>query len=135
MANGGWYGTQDEWDRFEAPLMLLDDAFNDFAERHKLEVRRNHKDWPARSVSWGNGAECLIQLYVAHMNAPEVILWICASVDRGHERYWRHERLIDSLRADHIVEELPEQLDLGFKRLHEWCMHTESFEFATALSM
>ena len=54
MANGGWYGTKEEWQRIEKPLLEIDSIVDDFANELSLSVSKNHKDWPERSIEWGN---------------------------------------------------------------------------------
>ena len=89
MANGGWYGTKEEWDRIEAPLKLLDPELERFARKYELLVTKNHKDWPERSVRWGDDIGCLIQLYLVDETKLTLNLWICTFQDRGDARYWK----------------------------------------------
>ncbi len=50
MANGGWYGTPEEWKRIERPLLDLDPAIAEFARKIGLTVSKNPKDEPERSL-------------------------------------------------------------------------------------
>lgn len=91
MANGGWYGTKEEWERIESPLLEVDSIINDFAKEAGLSVTKNHKDWPERSIVWGKDIRSLIQLYLANEKSLTFNLWLCASQDRGTKRYWKQE--------------------------------------------
>ena len=93
MGNGGWYGTAEQWRRIEVPIKSLDAEFERFAALHGLPISRNHKDWPDRSLAWGESVRCLIQLYLDQEETLGVNLWICASQDRGDSRYWKQEFL------------------------------------------
>lgn len=62
MANGGWYDSKEEWQRIEAPLLEVDSIFEVFAAENGLAVSKNHKDWPERSIEWGQGVRCLRRL-------------------------------------------------------------------------
>src|ERR1700722_9853481 len=91
MANGGWYGTKEEWNRIEAPLLEIDPIVSDFAEKFGLTVRKNNKDWPERSLVWGDGVHCLIQIYLVDQKLLTFNLWLCVSQDRENKRYWKQE--------------------------------------------
>ncbi len=47
MANGGWYGTDEEWRRIEAPLLAVDPTISSFAEDHKLALSKTTKTGPS----------------------------------------------------------------------------------------
>lgn len=69
MANGGCFNEQ-QWQKLEMPLLAVDSIISEFAEANGLEVTRNHKDWPERSIVWiNNNVRCLIQLYLAGLQA------------------------------------------------------------------
>jgi hypothetical protein len=40
MANRGWYGTEEEWSRIEAPLKALDSDLARFALKHDTGKRQ-----------------------------------------------------------------------------------------------
>jgi hypothetical protein len=133
MANGGWYGTKEEWDRIEAPLKLLDYEINRFADRHGLNVTKNLKDWPERSLTWGHDVRCLMQIYLADQEKLTLHLWICASQDRANKRYWKREFLIHEATAFDVEKSLFETLESGKRQLDLWSTHPDELEFATEL--
>lgn len=133
MANGGWYGTKEEWERIEGPLLEVDPIIDAFAKEHALSVTRNHKDWPERSIVWGNEVRCLIQLYLADEASLTFNLWLCASEDRGKKRYWKQETPIKQMRVPDFRNDLAYQLREGRKKLVEWTMNKGQLEFATTL--
>ncbi|HEV7352183.1 MAG TPA: hypothetical protein VGN74_03540 [Brevundimonas sp.] len=134
MANGGWYGTQEEWVRLEAPLLELDPVIAAFADEHSLALSKNHKDWPERSIRWGANPSCLIQLYLADSNLVLWHLWLCCAEDRGSERFWRQDRLVDGQQMPDFGPHIRNLLDEGRRRLERWRAAPEELEFATRIS-
>lgn len=130
MANGGWYGTKEEWDRLEAPIKILDAALDRFADANGLSIVRNYKSWPSRAMTWGESVHCLIQIYLADEQSLGVNLWICASQDRDGGRYWKREFLCKNSAVDRLLPQLPVRLEDAKAKLDEWSLHPESFEFA-----
>jgi hypothetical protein len=128
MANGGWYGTAEEWNRLEAPLKLLDSELNRFARTHGLRVTRNLKDWPERSLVWGTGVRRLIQVYLVDQASLTFSLWICASQDRDGSRFWKRETLCKEVQAPEIARDLLELLEAAKRKLDHWSAHPEDFE-------
>jgi hypothetical protein len=134
MANGGWYGTRAEWERQEAPLLKLDPTISSFADEHSLALARNHKDWPERSLRWGQNPSCLMQLYLADADALTWHLWLCCTEDRGRDRFWRQERLIDGEHISTFAPRISSLLREGYLRLEEWKAAPDQLEFATRIA-
>lgn len=134
MANGGWYGTMAEWERLEAPLLKLDPTISSFADEHSLALARNHKDWPERSLRWGQNPSCLMQLYLADADALTWHLWLCCAEDRGRDRFWRQERLIDGEHISTFAPRISGLLKEGYLRLEEWKAAPDQLEFATRIA-
>jgi hypothetical protein len=134
MANGGWYGTAEEWARIEAPLLAADPVIGRFAAEFGLPVGKNHKDWPDRSIAWGDKVRCLIQLYLADMEALTFNLWLCASEDRGDKRYWKREMPVLKQPLPEFIDALPTLLRSGRSKLELWSADPSDFEFAVDLS-
>jgi hypothetical protein len=132
MANG-WYGTDEEWKRIEAPLGLLDPELDRFAHIHGLTLERNFKE-PNRSLTWGAEVRCVIQIYLADESVPTLSFWICASQDRDGSRFWKHERLRDGMQASALAGELSALLEDGKRKLDYWAAHPEELQFATVLA-
>ena len=120
MANGGWYGTQEEWDQIEKPLLEVDPILEQFAKENGLTVTRNLKDWPERSMVWGNDVRCLIQLYLVDEELLTFNLWLCASQDRGSKRYWKHETPIKETQTAEFKDTFFAQLVEGHQKLLRW---------------
>ena len=133
MANGGWYGTKEEWERIEKPLLAADPIIDAFVSEFRLTVTKNHKDWPERSIEWGNGVRCLMQLYLVDKESLAFNLWLCASEDRGGERYWKQETPIKQTRIPDFIGELASQLRAGRNALVEWSNNRDQLTFATKL--
>jgi len=133
VANGGWYGTKEEWDRIERPLLEVDPIIEAFAKEYGLPIGRNHKDWPERSLVWGDEVRCLIQLYLADEKSLTFNLWLCVSEDRGSKRYWKHETPIKQMQVPDFKDSLAAQLKEGRRKLLEWSNNRDQLEFATTL--
>jgi hypothetical protein len=134
MENDGWSGTNEEWQRIEAPLKLLDPALDRFARKYGLPVTKNLKDWPERSLVWETDVRCLMQVYLIDKSALTLKLWICASLDRNGSRFWKHETPRDGIQASDLAGELFELLEAGKQKLDYWSAHPEELQFSTALA-
>jgi hypothetical protein len=134
MANGGWYGTDEEWERIEAPLKLLDPELDRFARKHGLTVTKNSKNSPERSLVWEAGVRCLIQVFLVDQSALSLNLWICASQDRDGSRFWKNETLSNGVQASELAGKLFDLLELGKRKLDYWSAYPEELHFATMLA-
>jgi hypothetical protein len=134
MANGGWYGTKEAWERMELPLKQLDPALDQFAHKYELRVRKNAKDWPERSLIWGTDVRCLMQVFLVDQAAQTLNLWICASQDRDGNRFWKNETPRKEVRATELAQDLLDLLEAGKHKLDQWSAHPEELEFATKLA-
>lgn len=54
MANGGHWESRAAWRRAEAPLLEIDHVIDELASIHGVRVTRNLRDWPERSMRWGD---------------------------------------------------------------------------------
>jgi len=133
MGNGGWNGTDDEWERIEAPLKLLDPEFDRFARKHGLRVTKNVKDWPERSLGWGTDVQCLIQVFLVDQSALTLNFWICACQDRDGNRFWKNETPRKEVEVSDIAQDLFDLLEAGKRKLDHWSTHPEELEFVTTL--
>lgn len=134
MANGGWYGTREEWERLEAPLLELDPVIYSFANEHSLALSKNHKEWPERSLAWGQSPSCLMQLYLADPETLKWHLWLCCTEDRGRDRFWRQERIIDGQQIAAFAPRILGLLKEGYRRLEEWRAAPDQLEFTTRIA-
>ena len=131
MGNG-FYGSKAEWDAVEKPLQSLDGDLQSFAERFGVSLSRNSRGWPDRSIIWGEPVRRLIQIYLVDEKRATYSFWLCASEDRGGERYWRQEFLKEAVPIQEIAADLPALLERGRSLLESW--PSETLEFATTLS-
>ena len=131
MANGGWFGTIEEWDRLEALLIDLDPVIDAFAQRVGLTVTKNQKEWPERSMRWVTSVNCRIQIYLADRDAMTWNIWLCCTRDEGNKRFWRQEFLVEKKPVAEFKRELFDLLESGRARLIEWSNHPESLTFLT----
>jgi hypothetical protein len=133
MANGGWYGTQEEWERAERPLPSLDPVFKQFAETHGFRLSKNGKDWPERSLKKDMPLSSLLQVFRVDLDKDAWKVWAVCSQDRGAERYWKQQMVADNITGEELTARLNVLLDQGLERLTDWNAHPEELEFATRI--
>ena len=134
MVNGGWYGTPEEWQRREGPLLILDPLLEGFAESHGIELLKNEKDSPGRSLRWGENPFFLIQIFIAEEAEPTWNIWICCFFDRDGNRYWRKDYPLRDQAVERIAPQLQAVLETSILRLRTWAAEHDQLEFATKLS-
>lgn len=132
MANGGWYGTREEWGRIEKPLLDLDSIIDDFVKEAGLTASKNHKDLPERSIEWSKEVRCLIQLYLVEKSLT-FNLWLCALEDRGGKRFWKQQTPIKQKQVSEFKDDLASQLRAGHRKLLDWSNNKDQLEFAAKL--
>jgi hypothetical protein len=116
----GHHGTEEEWKRLEAPLREIDPAFEAFARRHKLSLGRNYHNWPERSLRWGSDLQRLIQIYLQDEQRLTWNFWLCASQDRGQQRFWKQQSLRRDTPMADITPLIESLLDEAFSRVSAW---------------
>ena len=132
LANGGYWQTEADWQRVEAPLRRLDPVLDAFAGEHHLGITRNLKDWPERSVVWGESIRLLIQVYLTDPQQLTFNIWLCASRDRGDKRYWKHEMPVRGLPVEAFENDFASLLREAKAKLESWS--EADFEFATPVA-
>jgi hypothetical protein len=133
MANGGWYGTPEEWQRLEAPLLAIDPILERFAAARRLRLARNAKDRPERSLFWGGSPRFLVQLYLESETRATWNMWLCCSEDRGDSRYWRTDFAVRDQPLAVFQARLPDLLQESFETLEAWGADPDQLQFATKL--
>jgi hypothetical protein len=134
MANGGWYGTAEEWQRLEGPLLTIDPVLELFSARHDIELLKNEKDAPGRAFRWGDNPNFLIQVFLADEGPLTWNLWLCCVEDRDDSRYWLNGYAVRAQPIESFGSELDTLLEEGFARLTAWGSNPEQLEFATKLA-
>jgi hypothetical protein len=120
MGDAGFVASREQWRRLEAPLLTVDPVLERFAAQHGIGIRRNHKDWPERSLVWGEDVHCLLQVYLASREAPTFTVWLCAWQDRDGVRYWKQETAVKARPMGEVRERLPGLLVQGRQQLIAW---------------
>ena len=120
MASGGCWHSQADWQRVEAPLLPLDSTVEAFASRFALKLTRNHKEWPERSLCWGNQVRKLIQIYLDDEKTLTFNVWLCASQDKGQKRYWKQEFAVKSKPVADFAAYLEKLLAESKAKLDSW---------------
>jgi hypothetical protein len=134
LANGGWYGTAEEWERLEAPIRAIDPAIDNFASTHSLTVVRNERESVGRSMRWGSNPSCLIQLYLADQSKLTWNLWACCSEDRQLKRYWKQRMLVEESKAADFADKIIELLEEGYEDVCVWSAQPDQLVFATKIA-
>jgi hypothetical protein len=116
----GFHGSEDEWERLEAPLKTLDGALAAYEESHGLFLSKNYHNWPERSLSWGAVTKRLIQIYLNDERHLTFNLWLCASEDRGSQRYWKKRFVKEAVPIREIEKNLNQLLDAARAEVESW---------------
>ncbi|MBI2340442.1 MAG: hypothetical protein HYU99_08785 [Deltaproteobacteria bacterium] len=116
----GFFGTQQEWEKLEAPLRQLDDLLATFVKKHDLFMTKNERHWPCRSIVWSDAIEKKIEIYASDKDSPLYSMWICAYQDRHGQRYWKKSVLKESVSFDEIYADISYSLDSAKKELDSW---------------
>jgi len=116
----GHHGSEEEWKRLEGPLRDLDAPIDAFARRHGLTVSRNYHNWPERSLRSGTDPESLIQIYLTDEGRLTWNLWLCASQDRGRQRFWKKQFLRRDVPMSEIGPVIDELLNEALRTISSW---------------
>ena len=131
MSNGGYFDDR-QWQKLEEPLLAVDPIIKDFAAANGLEVLKNQKDWPERSIVWHEyDVRCLIQLYLVSEESMTFNFWLCASQDRGGERFWKQETPVKNQPIPEFSAQLATLLNEGREKLLLWSHDPSVMEYAT----
>jgi hypothetical protein len=129
----GFYGTEQEWERIEAPLRPLDGPLQAFAREHDMRLARSERNWPSRSLHWGDKVQRLIQIYLEEQAELLWNVWVCASEDRGRKRYWKNSFLRKAVPLAEIESQIGQILEEGKRIADGW--QSRDLEFATNLQI
>jgi hypothetical protein len=120
----GFHGSKEEWERLEAPLLVIDDCLLQFAQSHGMELRRNYHNWPERSLKWHVGPlEKLIQIALVDTDGDQdlrVSLGICAVRDSNDKRFWKNRILAGPAPIKEIEQHLDSLLVRAKEMLDAW---------------
>src|SRR5262249_60473274 len=81
--------------------------------KYGLQVTRNLKDWPERSLVWGTDVRCLIQVFLVDESGLTLNLWICASQDRDGSRFWKKETPRNEVQVSEMARDSFDLLEAG----------------------
>lgn len=127
----GYHGSAAGWERLEGPLREADTALAAFGERHGIAISRNYHNWPERSLRWGSNPEKLIQIFLANEEQLTWSIWLCASEDRGRQRFWKRSFLRQGVSMSELLGEVDSLLEEGHRIVSSWT--SDQLEFATTL--
>ncbi len=116
----GFYGSEETWQRIESPLRALDTVLEGYARQHGMSFGANYHNGPERSLRWGSPVRRLMQIYLEDERAPTYNFWLCASEDRGHQRYWKNAFLKRAVPVLDIQRNLQQLLEAGREQLEQW---------------
>jgi hypothetical protein len=118
----GFQGSQEDWDRLEAPLRLLDPELEAFAGRHGMELTQNLHGWPERSLAWLEGVERKIQVLLQDRAALTFNVWIAAWEERADGLFWKRAVVANGLTEAELKARIPELLEDGRAALASWAV-------------
>ena len=127
----GYHGSRDEWLRLEAPLREVDPVLEAFASSSGYTLSKNYRGDPERSLVAEGAIRRLIQIFVADPAGPTFKVWLCASQDRGLERYWKRSFLTETATAADLSRSITNWLEDGRRQLEAW--GSADLEFATKI--
>jgi hypothetical protein len=128
----GFHGSKAEWERIEAPLQKLDPHLGAFSQRYGIALARNDRDWPDRSLKWGDRIRKVIAIYLEPDADLKYSVCFSALEDRRNKRYWKREFPRRAVPIENIEAEMPGMLEQGRILVESWT--SEQLEFATRLS-
>jgi hypothetical protein len=116
----GYYGSIEEWQKMEAPLLEIDALLAEFALRSNMQVIKNYHNWPQRELqSAKDGLHRTIHILVA--DKPETYhMAIGAWQDKDNERYVANKWLRKWVSWSEIQDNLHQLLEEGVKTLESW---------------
>lgn len=116
----GYYGSIEDWQRMEAPLLDIDNLLVKFAAERNLRVVRNYHNWPNRHVEWvRDGIYRGIQVTAAdkpHTYHMGLVAW----KDQDGERYFADKWLKKWVFWPEIGDNLHQLLEEGIETLESW---------------
>jgi hypothetical protein len=130
-----WYGTPDEWQRLEAPLLTIDRILECFATFYGMVLLKNARDYPGRSLQWGSDPHFLIQLYLERETEPSWNVWRCCFEEREGSHFWRNDFAVRDEPLKSFEERLPALLEESFNTLQAWGSDPAQLEPATSLTV
>lgn len=119
----GIHGTWSEWDRLMAPLLEVQPLWRDFGKKKGLVAGRGLRGhWPCLSLTWTDGLQRKITLYLIDEEDLIYRLAITARLDVGRSRYWRTEAVAEDFQVGKRVSKsrILELLERAFSRLKSW---------------
>jgi len=110
----------EDWARIEGPLRRLDGELEAFAERHAVQLTRNFRQWPERSLRWTDDLERHIQILLQDEENLLFSVWLAAWRDEGEIRHWKRVSVATAVPIEQIEENLSGLLDRGRATLAAW---------------
>lgn len=118
----------------ESAFREIDPRLTEFANEHKMRVRKNYHGWPERSLLWQSArVEKSIQIFLKDERAPTYCLCLCAWEDRGESRYWKKEILLEAVAWSVVEQGLESLLLQAYEIVDKWT--AKDLEFAARLTM
>jgi len=110
----------EDWERIEGPLRALDGELEAFAERHSIQLSRNFRQWPERSLRWTDELERHIQILLHDEENLLFSVWLAAWRDEGDVRHWKRLSLATAEPIEQLRERLGALLDEARTTVCAW---------------
>jgi len=116
----GFHGLKEEWQQLVKPFEEIDEILATVAKSRGMELTRNSRGWPERSLRWGAGIRRQFQVYLENEKTGKFRVGITAGKDGPEGRSWRGKVLREGIRWSALREELPALLEEGVRMLDGW---------------
>ncbi len=113
--------SAEDWERIETPLHALDPDLDAYARSNEMELSKNFKDWPERSLRWrSDEVDRHIQVVLGDEQNLLYHVWLVASQDREEGPYLKRASVANGLTIDVLENKLEPLLDQARDLLNSW---------------
>ncbi len=113
--------NEEDWERIESPLRGLDAPLEGYAASNAMDLSKNFKNWPERSLRWcTDEVERHIQVVLGDEENLLFHVWLVASQSREDGLYLKRASVANGLPVDVLQAKLESLLDQSRDLLNEW---------------
>ena len=116
----GFHGSKETWQHLDQLLTDADELLSGIAESRGMQLLRNSRGWPERSLRWGTEVNRKFQIYLAEEKSEMFTVGVVAWKDGAQGRAWRQKILRESQPWVAIREELAVLIEEGVRLVDGW---------------
>ncbi len=116
----GFIGSNEEWDRLEAPLREIDPIVTAFADRHGMVIEYNYHNWPNRHLVWGDSLRRAIQIVRSTGEPPLYSVHLAASEWRTDGHFVKQSVVAKGLDLAALKTGLERRLEKALSEVSSW---------------